>query len=49
MHLAKLQASFITPSQECAALTECAKCLDSAVDMWALDDVEEREGLPPAP
>jgi hypothetical protein len=48
MHLAKLQASFITP-QECAALTECAKCLDSAVDMWALDDVEEREGLPPAP
>jgi hypothetical protein len=44
MHLAKLQASFITP-QECAALTECAKCLDSAVDMWALDDVEAREGL----
>jgi hypothetical protein len=47
MHLAKLQATFITP-QECAAVTECAKRLDSAVDMWALDDVEEREGLPKA-
>lgn len=46
MHLAKLQASFITPA-ECAALTECAKRLDAAADMWALDEIEARDGLPP--
>jgi len=44
-HYAKLQATFITAEQS-AALTECAKRIDVAVDMWSLDDLERREGLP---
>jgi hypothetical protein len=48
MHFAQLQASFMTLEQS-AQITECAKRLDSAIDMWTLDEIEEREGLPPAP
>lgn len=48
MHLAKLQASFIT-REESATLTECAKRLDAAMECWTLDELEQRDGLPPAP
>lgn len=47
MHLAKLQASFMTAA-ESGAITECAKRLDAALDMWTLDELEQRDGLPPA-
>jgi hypothetical protein len=45
MHLAKLQASYITKG-ESDKLTECAKRLDAALETWMMDDLEEREGLP---
>ena len=48
MHLAKLQSSFMTTA-ELAALTECARRIDNAIDMWSFDEIERRDGLPPAP
>jgi hypothetical protein len=48
MHLARLHATFMN-TEESAIFTECAKRIDSAVDLWTLDDIEAREGLPPAP
>ena len=45
MHLAKLQSLFITAEQS-ASITECAKRIDTALDLWSLDDLERREGLP---
>lgn len=46
MHVARWQATYMTPG-ESAALTECARRIDAALDLWALDDLEQREGLPP--
>jgi hypothetical protein len=48
LHLAKLHASFVT-LDESTALTECCRRLDSALDLWIADDIEQRDGLPPAP
>jgi len=48
MHLAKLQASILT-GEEAAAMMECARRIDSAMETWTLDELEAREGLPPAP
>lgn len=48
MHLAKLHASFMT-AEESASFTECARRIDAAMEAWTLDDIEAREGLPPAP
>jgi hypothetical protein len=47
LHLAQMQATFITLEQS-GALTECAARIDSAIDMWALDELERRDGLPAA-
>lgn len=47
MHLARLQTMFITTADS-AALTECARRIDSAIDMWSLDEIEARDGLPPS-
>lgn len=47
MHFAKMQATFITLAQS-DAMTECAARIDSAIDMWALDELERRDGLPRA-
>ncbi len=48
MHLAKLQASILT-GEEAASMMECARRIDSAMEVWTLDDLEQRDGLPPAP
>jgi len=48
LHLAKLQASFLS-GEDSAALTECAKRIDAAMEAWTLDELEERDGLPPSP
>jgi len=48
MHLAKLQASLLT-GEEAAAMMECARRIDSAMEVWTLDEIEARDGLPPAP
>jgi hypothetical protein len=48
MHLAKLQASFLN-GEDSAEMTECARRIDSAMEVWTLDDLEQRDGLPPAP
>lgn len=47
MHLAKLHATFMTLEQS-NAMTECAKRIDAAIETWAMDDIEARDGLPPA-
>jgi hypothetical protein len=44
MHLAKWQATYIT-TEESAKLTECAKRIDAAMEVWTLDDIERRDGL----
>lgn len=46
MHLARLQTTFITAEQS-TALTDCAKRIDVAIETWAVDAIEERDGLPP--
>lgn len=46
MHLSRLHASFMTAEQS-AALSECAKRIDAALDMWVVDEIEQRDGLPP--
>ena len=48
MHFARLQSMFVS-SEESAALTECARRIDNAIDMWSFDEIEVRDGLPPAP
>ena len=48
VHLARLHAMFMTTA-ESAALTECAKRIDAALDTWMLDEIEERDGLPQVP
>ena len=47
MHLAKWQATYMT-TEESEKLTECAKRVDAAMEAWTLDDIEQRDGLPPA-
>lgn len=46
MHLARLHGTFMT-FEESAAMTECAKRIDAAVETWVMDDIEARDGLPP--
>lgn len=46
MHLARLHATFMTTEQS-TAMTECARRIDAAFDTWAMDDIEQRDGLPP--
>lgn len=29
-------------------LTECSQVLDTAIDLWMADEIEQRDGLPPA-
>ena len=48
VHLANLQTSFLN-GEDSAAMTECARRLDAAMDMWSLDEIEARDGLPPVP
>lgn len=45
-HLAKLLET-VMPADVSAKVTDCARRLDSAIDMAVLDDIEQREGLPP--
>lgn len=46
-HIAQLIDSLMKP-EHAAKVIECAKRTDSAIDMWMLDDIEKRDGLPPA-
>jgi hypothetical protein len=48
MHLAELIDTAV-PAAESAKLVECARRIDTAVELWLLDEKEEREGLPPPP
>lgn len=47
LHVAQLLEA-VMPAEHSAKVTECAKRIDSAVDMAALDAIEKRDGLPPA-
>lgn len=47
VHLAELLSTLMT-AEESAAVSECAKRLDAAIETWMLDDIEARDGLPPA-
>lgn len=46
-HLAHLVDLLMTEPQS-RKLTECAALLDSAIDLWMADEIEQRDGLPPA-
>lgn len=46
-HLSRLLSTMLS-AEESAAVSECAKRLDAALDTWMLDDIEARDGLPPA-
>lgn len=45
LHLAELLGTMLT-AQESAAVSDCAKRIDSAMDVWMADQIEARDGLP---
>lgn len=47
LHLQQL-VDTLMPASVSAKVTECAKRIDVAVDLAMLDDIEKRDGLPPA-
>lgn len=47
MHTSKLLGGLITV-HESELVQECARRIDTAVELWAADAIENREGLPPA-
>ncbi len=47
LHLAQLLET-VMPAEHSAKVTECAKRMDVALDLWMADEIEKREGLPPA-
>lgn len=46
-HLDKLIRSLM-PAGDIARMVECAHRLDAALEQWRLDEIEARDGLPPA-
>jgi hypothetical protein len=47
LHLGQLLETMMSPALS-EKVTECAKRLDEAIALWAADEVERRDGLPPA-
>jgi len=45
LHLAQLLETLLPPAVS-AKITECAKRMDAALDIWMLDEIEKRDGLP---
>lgn len=45
-HLANLLETVMT-AEYSAKVTECAARIDSAIDLWTADEIEQRDGLPP--
>lgn len=47
-HLSSILA-LVFDVEQALQVTACAKRLDRAVDLWAFDDLEKEDGLPPYP
>jgi hypothetical protein len=48
IHLAELIDDLMPSAFESAKVVECARRIDAAIEVWMLDEVEQRDGLPPA-
>lgn len=44
-HIAKVLECLVPPGRQ-NALTECTQRIASALEVWTMDDLEERQGLP---
>lgn len=47
MHLAQM-LEMVMSAQQSAKVTECAGRIDAALDVWMVDEIEARDGLPDA-